>query len=401
MKGDLSKITLLLVVFGLLFTCTNIVPWSIIPFAWICCFVPISLITSTKLPRLTLYAFLYLAYSLLSVLYYDPIALTQFDFFRYDGNYFITFLPFLILPLLPQNLRVPDEKIIKLFASISVLISLLPCIYQYSVGNFSTGYFLATNAFGGFLMIILSFSFSWLNLSKNRVVPMVLIFLSLSMLFMSGSRGSLFGIISALLIYFCFKWHIKFAPVILLSVVIGIKIMILTYTFPVYSGNPTFSVSSAIQKADTGKEANIYIRAYENWPRGLFLFFNSPIIGTGVGSVNDFPFDLSDTKLFQFNNSNIREYNSSHAHDTYLQILAEQGLVGLVLFLLMWRSLYTSIITRYTPSLTRDGLFIAFWALNFASFTEHRIPSPSNAFPFILIYILFYMNQSNFKPKLT
>jgi len=117
---------------------------------------------------------------------------------------------------------------------------------------------------------------------------------------------------------------------------------------------------------------------------------HSPFVGAGVGAANDMPFKFDSNSLLQNNLGEGRIYSSAHAHNTYLQILGEQGLLGLSIFLIMWSVLYLQISRTQSYSMVRDGLLISFWALTFASFTEHRIPSPSNVFPFVIIFVLFY-----------
>jgi O-antigen ligase len=152
------------------------------------------------------------------------------------------------------------------------------------------------------------------------------------------------------------------------------------------------------------KEANIFIRAYEIWPRAMFVFLNSPIFGTGFGSVNDKPFKFSTYKGFiSFNNSDNKIFNDSHAHHSFLHILAEEGIIGLSLFLLFWIGLFKHIVSRKRkfPDTVRVFLIIAFFNLTIMSFTEHRITTPSNVLPFVLILVLalMYDNSQNRKTK--
>ncbi len=112
------------------------------------------------------------------------------------------------------------------------------------------------------------------------------------------------------------------------------------------------AIEYAASLSDGTKESNVMIRAYENWPRGLFAFLRSPIFGIGVGALNDFPLVLKEDSLLQLNAGGNIIYDSSHAHHTYLHILGEQGIVGLFLFLMMWVHFYRFIkeLEIWTPS---------------------------------------------------
>jgi len=53
------------------------------------------------------------------------------------------------------------------------------------------------------------------------------------------------------------------------------------------------------------------------WERSLELFYDNPIIGVGFGVFSEMGFELGDT------------------HNIYLKILAEQGIIGVIIFLLL------------------------------------------------------------------
>jgi O-antigen ligase len=393
--GGLALLTTGIVVVGLFATITNLIPLSVLSFAWMAFLLPLTLLSAPRLPKVTALASLYLMLSLGSVLIYDPHALITPDFYRYDGNFFVTFLPLLLLPILPK-IKLDVVRVVKSFVSFALFISVAPAIYQYVTTGYSNGLFVATNAFGGFLMSIIAFIFSWWMSAKRKSFPSLIFLLALAMLILSSSRGSFLGVFLGIVCFMAIKRGHSWIPLVVISLIILIQAIIISLTYPLYINNKDGAYNVAVELSDSGKEANIYIRAYENWPRGFYLFSNSPLVGTGVGSANDFPLEFYGDKLFQTNTNRERIYDSAHAHNTYLHILGEQGIVGLILFLLMWISVYKSIYKRCDSTFVRDGLLITFWALTFASFTEHRIPSPSNAFPFILIYLLYYMNNPVF-----
>lgn len=391
--GCLAIITTGIFIVGLFSTITNLIPLSVLPFAWLALMLPLTILSTPFLPKVTFYAFLYLMLSLGSVLIYDPNALITLDFYRYDGNFLISFLPLLALPILPIT-KINVEKIVKVYVIIGILISLPPSIYQYVTEGYANGFFVATNAFGGFLISIISYLFAWLLTSNKKIFPLMLLFIAGMMLVLSSSRGSILGILAGIACFIAIQRGHRWFPVSLILMVVVTLSIILSITYPIYRNNIEGAYSFAVESADSTKEANMYIRAYENWPRGLHLFLSSPFLGTGVGSANDMPLVLLGESLFQMNLNDMRTYNSAHAHNTYLHVLGEQGIIGELLFLMMWVSVFKSIAKRRDQTFVKNGLLISFWALTFSSFTEHRIPSPSNVFPFMLIYLFYYMNNT-------
>jgi O-antigen ligase len=148
------------------------------------------------------------------------------------------------------------------------------------------------------------------------------------------------------------------------------------------------------------KENNIYLRALENWPRCLYAFLHAPVFGAGFGSVNDIPIKFEDKfSSINFNNNSTKIFNNRHGHHSYLHILAEEGIVGLSLFLLFWINLFKYIVSekRKFPHFIYVFLILSFFNLTIMSFTEHRITTPSNAFPFILILVLALMYDRSYK----
>lgn len=400
LTGSLTSFTTFTLVVGLYSTVTNLIPLSVLPFAWFAMLLPLMLVSATKVPTITAWAMLYYFISISSLLVYDLSALINPSFYRYDGNFLISFMPLLALPMLPRITN-DIERALKLFLIYSVAISIFPSIYQFYTSQYSTGLFVATNAFGGFLMTLIALALSWMLTSKRKVGTMFLLLACTGMLALSSSRGSSLGIILGIVAYLAIRSGRKWITIALVSGIVLVQSVILSFTFPLYLDNKDDAYALSVESAESEKEANIYIRAYENWPRGLYLFTQSPIFGTGVGSANDFPLVFDDHSFFQTNLNPDRLYDSAHAHNTYLHILGEQGIIGLLTFLLMWISVYKYIISRRNSIMIRDALLIMFWSLTFASFTEHRIPSPSNVFPFIIIFILFFMKNKKEKEVVT
>ena len=158
--------------------------------------------------------------------------------------------------------------------------------------------------------------------------------------------------------------------------------LILYVFYPAFSANLGAAYDLAVRDSDGVKSANILIRLYENFPRGWHYFIHAPITGVGFGSINDLYVNGGSLIV---ETGRLYEYNSAHAHNSYLTILGELGLVGLVLFMLVLAELLKYIKRYAIDERAKFMLLLGFWALTFASLAEHRWPSPSNIFPFIYL----------------
>lgn len=336
----------------------------------------------------------------------------EFDFFRYDGNFFISYLPLLIFPFFSANFNL--EKLIHRFLTIAVLINTGLYLFYFiktgggvlinpsGYGNTFNPLFIATNASGGFYSIMLTLSFSFYIEKKDKKYAIYSI-LFVIFLWGTASRGSMLGVVGGLSCYFLLKKKLYSCIYLLFSLIIIVQAIILINTYPFYIDNVkdgNFTTVKENFEIDGTKENNIYLRAFENWPRAIYLFSQSPLVGTGFGSANDIPFKFKEHSLINFNNSTDKVYNSSHAHHSFLHILGEEGILGFMLFILFWVNLFKYLISRnrIIPKSILDFLVICFFNLSLMSFTEHRITSPSNASPFILVLCLSII-YSNFHEK--
>jgi O-antigen ligase len=383
---------------GLFFTVTNFVPVSVLPFVVAFLLVPFALLSMLlrlpKINRIMLWGSVFYLISIVSLFFYSPESLVTPEFYRYDGNFLITFLPVLVMPYFYKSVSIDLERQVKIFVVISILVSSAIVAIQIIQHIFVHGLFVAHNAFGGFLMTVIAFAYTWNKYTKRKLLPIIFLGVGVALLVLSVSRGSILGLVGGVFALWCVANRKGWILASAIIMIVILQSTILFYTYPVYRSMHG-EMQAAYSDAASGEDANILIRAYENWPRGLYLFLHSPIIGAGVGSVNDVPIVLNEDSVFQFNKSGHKIYNSAHAHNTYINILAEQGIIGLAVFLMFWRAIYQFILRHEGSTIIREGLIISFWALTFASFTENRIPSPSNAFPFIII--LFLWSSTRYK----
>lgn len=362
-------------------------------------------IKSKKISKITLYALLFYFVSLLSLALYDPAAFLNFDLYRRDGNFIISFAPLLVFPFLEKKFNI--EKLFYFYLVFCVVVNVvLFFVFFGNAGGFR-GLYDAHNASGGFLSILstLAFAFFW---RKKSYINLILFVLSFFMLFATDSRGSLLGFLLGVLFYFLWKNRKSLYIKIMVFGVVAIQIVILIQSYPVYKEHNLMVPKNIhdyiylhLNKTGTGQEANIYLRSHNNWPRGVELFLNSPIVGTGFGSINDVPFDLKGIPgIFTYNAQPLKVYDAGHAHHSYLNILGEQGLLGFSVFILLLSSIFKFISKHAESNVLQAFLVMSFFNLMMMSFTEHRFVSPSNALPFIIPLCLYIIYVNGVKKSL-
>jgi O-antigen ligase len=389
---------------ALFLTVTNLVPVSAVGF------VPIVLCSwrffgrsypafITPLTALTLLI-------IVSTLLYDPRSFIEFDFYRRDGNFFISYAPIFAGCLYTH--RWDLNKVLRAFFVFAVIIN-LP-LYAYYVietgllgifthpGDSFGSYFIARNAAGGFFAMLLCLGIAcYLQRRSNLVLG--LIFATALMLFSTYSRGSLLGALATLpYLYFGRKrWMLGTLIAILITGSIAMAIYHINSTVN-YMGY-TFTIQNQDEKV-----ANLDIRYEWLWPRALTYFEQSPIVGLGFGSFDDHIGSVTSYfHLLGVPSDVIVEHSDSHAHNSYLNFLAELGVVGLALILsFFWKLVDWAKHGAAVGALMGGGQnFAAFRFVEISSVcllvmaaTEHRLVSPSNVLILSLVISLLLASRA-------
>jgi hypothetical protein len=341
---------------ALFLTVTNFVPVSAIGFA------PIVLCAwrfyGRTYPAFVTSLSLFAGYALLSTLIYDPASLVNFEFYRRDGNFFVSYAP--ILAGCVYNHRWNVNKLLTCFFVFAVVANVPPyASYLLHHGLLSPlensgetfgSYFIARNAAGGFLAMLFCLGLAcYLNKSSWSLLAMLA--LNAAMLVSTYSRGSMLGVLVVLpyLVFGRRRWML----VSLMVGVIAISLAVAAYhTRPSvdYFGFP-FDIANPDEKV-----ANLISRVID-----YFGLFGQPL----------------EVEIV---------HSDSHAHNSYLNILAELGVVGLVLMMLfMWQLIAwaSNGATRAWREGARDYVGYLFVELSSIcllamSCSEHRLTSPSN-----------------------
>lgn len=393
----------LITVIGLLFCLTNDVYISAVPSLLCLLLAPLILAVQRGGPRFVFWLLAFYAYALVSTaLYYFP-SFFNFGYYRYDGNFIISYAPLLVLPFMAMTFDL--GRCVKVFLHLTTWINLPLLVIHHQLGQFG-GLFQTQNAAGGFFSISATVGLFYF-LQRKSPMTFAIMLLNLMFLFETYSRGSWIGLLAGFVCYWGWKTARRWVAPLLLAGAIAVTAATLAYSYPLYLRNVSVADFASRTLDDVNgvqtKSANILVRMLFDWPRGLKGFLSSPFVGIGMGAINDYPLQIEGTPgVFSTNMQPHKDFSSSHAHHSYLQFLAELGLAGTAIFLMFWRSLYLYFIRQTALPWMRDILIVTFWNVTFASFTEHRITTPATILPFFLLAGLYvarlnglYANKKN------
>ena len=389
--------------FALFLTVTNLLPISAVGF------LPI-LLCSWRFFGRSYPAFMapltaFTLFVIISTLLYDPHSFAEFDFYRRDGNFFISYAPIFAGCLYAH--RWDLNKVLKTFFIFAVVINVplyayyvaengLLSIFMHSDDTFGS-YFIARNAAGGFLAMLFCLGVACYLQQKSRLL-LALLALNALMLFSTYSRGSLLGALAILPYLYLGRKRWVLATLMACLIVASIGMAIYNTDSRIDYLGYTFT----IQNQDA-KVANLNIRYEWLWPRALAYFQQSPIVGLGFGSFDDhIGTVVSYFNLLGVPSDVVIEHSDSHAHNSYLNFLAEMGIVGLALMLsFYWKLIGWSRDGAAMAALRNAGQnFTAFRFVEISSVcllvmaaTEHRLVSPSNVLILSLVVSLLLASQ--------
>jgi O-antigen ligase len=374
---------------ALLFSVTNFVPLSAIGF------IPIVLgawrFLGRTYPAFVVALAAFALYALVSTLLYDPASLVNFEFYRRDGNFFIAYAP--ILAGCVYAHRWDLNKLLRRFFIFAVAVNIpayaiylahagLLSIFTHPDESFGS-YFIARNAAGGFLAILFCLGIAC-YLTRRGTLLTGMLMLNGMMLFSTYSRGSMLGLLIVVPYLFVRRRWPRPVLATLIVGLIGVSLFIAinhTHSSINYLGY-RFDISNPDEKV-----ANLDIRYEWLWPRALAYFKLSPIVGMGFGSFDDQISSVVNYFGVYAQPVGVTIMHSdSHAHNSFLNILAELGVVGLFLMmrfyweLMMWaiKGAKASASDAYTDYTGFVFVELSSVCLLVMSVSEHRLTTPSN-----------------------
>jgi O-antigen ligase len=391
-------------IIALFFSVTNFIPVSAVGFAPICLCAWRAF--DRRSPPFVTALVVFGLWALGSTLLYDADSLLSYDFYRHDGNFFVSYAPMLAGCFYSHRLDL--DKLLRRFFVFAVLANLpayVTYLAHYGVlaifikADDSFGsYFIARNAAGGFLAMLFCLGLACYLARPGKLVLGLLV-LNAMCLFSTYSRGSMLGVFAvfAYLLLGRKRWMVT-----------ALMAGLVAFSFYVAWENTNPSVDyMAHEVAITDKDpkaANVDERFKWLWPRALAYFEASPLVGLGFGS-----FDDQATSVVSYFGGLIGEpqdvvvaHTDSHAHNSYLNIAAELGAIGLAMMLFFYWSLIKWATEGARSALrNRSHSYGAFVFVELSSIcllamavTEHRLVTPSNVLILALVVSLLLASRA-------
>ena len=291
--------------------------------------------------------------------------------FGFQQLYYL--FPYTLLFIIISQFHINSNE--KLFLSNSFLLSFIISIAfgvflqnKYSTfSNFSRLQLSWANAnyLASYLLVTIGFIlYTWKTTKKKwvHITALICLIAAFIFLFWTQSRGGMLSLILVLLvlyIIYAIKRQKKLHIIISITVLI---LLVLSFNYVFRTIRPqTITFRERVYKANAE-----YIK--HNW-----------LFGSGLGTfVNEFPrYRLSDYKLLG------QEDIISHAHNEFVEIWAETGIIGLALFIIFLFAL----IRQYKRKIhSKDKYFIYVTAFSLVLLLIHNLFSITMRVPPILIY---------------
>jgi O-antigen ligase len=268
----------------------------------------------------------------------------SYSFLRTDGNFFFCYILFFTLAVPFFDYRKLIDyyfKLIFFVFSVFALIGIIELITGYSSymlqgstdrGMMFMGLNMAHNATGSVYALVSIFALIFLLEEKAKKIKFIysLIFLlCITGLYLAKSMGSYiaFAAAAVLVLWMYFKSARKFFITISILAVGSIPVLWFTHIFE--------RLLKIFQlKGTAGERAHLWEKAWD-------LFSKSPLVGIGFGRYNDIISVYNEKLAGRYGTLAVFlhprfYYGFDHAHNSYLQFLAETGIMGLGLLIFFW-----------------------------------------------------------------
>jgi O-antigen ligase len=227
---------------------------------------------------------------------------------------------------------------------------------------------------------------SFLNISESLLSRFLWLLMSIVFLisiYLLSSRAAILTVFLTIPFYFIYKYFtggIKKRG----AIAFVISIFFLSVLF---ISNPRFNIlikndvnNDLINK--TQKESRISI-----WKSALYLIEDNLLLGVGTGNIQD---ELNKI-YFNSENSNLIKVKDLNAHNQFIEIAAENGLVGLILFLAIFVMMTTIAISE------RNILYLLFVTIVFISFLFETMLNRLAGLSFFAFFSFLLVHLNDFK----
>jgi len=361
--------------------------------------------------RLNLPISLFILIMSISLLRSETVIISLKDYIIYL-SYFIIY--FLIINNI-KNIK-QFNSFIKLFFAISLIVAIYTLIQYYGLDPYLKELNTLTSTIGqknfvsNYLGLIFPLIFSFFLLQrtkKNKILFFVLLSIIYTNLMICQSRGIWISIISTVLIGIFLIYKFKLFKIfqenqkglILLLVIFLIITLIYSTDNPLNKSAITVSqrAISTFDKQDPSINTRLLI-----WKTTFNMIKDKPLLGSGIGT---FKMNyLNYQAEFLKDNPYYIKYSgkAGEAHNEYLQMWAELGIVGLGLFLLIFYFFYKTIFVFFKSNLNIEnkiiilGLFMGITCFSIHSLFAFPLHVPALGSSFFVIMSLTIVSINNF-----
>ena len=284
--------------------------------------------------------------------------LFSFGFLRYDGSFFFCYLAFFIFAVGFVNY----EKALKIYFTVLFLVFVIFGILgifeyinneqffnvridDYYLGPIFTALNQAHNATGSVYAVV-GVAAAAFFLESNEKSPKIyyastFIIIVIALL-ITKSRGSFAGFVAGAVFVFLLssKSLLKLLRNTGILIAALAAIVFITGTYNRILQMVSFSDASAINR-------------FELWDKAITLIKTSPLTGIGFARYNDVAWDYSALPLYKYApfisiyNKGGAVFNTTNAHNSYLGLMSETGIIGLILMMVFWVFIFYIFIKAY------------------------------------------------------
>ncbi len=261
-------------------------------------------------------------------------------------------------------------------------------IYFYLTGGYSrlTSTFWWPNPFAGYLLFALPISFYFFikDNSRFKLLSAPLLILILASFILTGSRGAFLSIVISIFVFSLlniFMSSRRSLVIFLKKHCLSLLCIIILFTTLIFIINAIKADSMAFAKRASDSQDALDVSSnirIDYWKGTLEIFRDYPIFGSGLGSFsNVYP-------KYQENPISAGKY----AHNWYLEILSEQGILVLIVFILFLSSIFMEFIKRKNVALQPFDFALSIGLL---AFLIHNAVDMGSHYPANMVLFWFFL----------
>jgi O-antigen ligase len=281
-------------------------------------------------------------------------------FFGGEGRIFLYYLPLLFFSV-HNAMRRDLTTALSILKGLALASFLLMCVWVVAPAGLSTSHFftglISTHTAAGTFFGTIAVALLVYGLHRRSKPPLLWAGLALLPMLASGSREALLSLATVAAWYVLLTRRIRLALALLGAGALGIALLPVvapsTYARSKILLSPATWVQMntliqrtqqplGFEKSEGGSEGEVNaLNRILFWMYAAAQFEKSPLVGIGYGRLNDIGVQLEPVAgIGNLGMSGTNVSNTANAHNSYLQILAENGVLGLALLLALWFACY-------------------------------------------------------------